>query len=382
MTNAIPKRNTKTLGRLSPSDKKRLEKFLNYLEKEALLFMGYPCSEAYNYSELNALFSYSINNVGDPFQKSNYHLNTHHFEQEVIEYFKKLTTAPHKSWGYVTNGGTEGNLYGLYLAREYIGSDAVVYYSQDSHYSVIKNIRILNIKEQVIARQKNGEIDYDDLAEKILQNKSKKIIINANIGTTITGAIDQVSKIKKILRRLKINKYYIHADAAFFGMILPFLDKVPAFGFDTGIDSIAISGHKMIGSPLPCGIVLVRSKYMRSISSPIEYIGSIDDTITGSRNGITPMYLWYALRTTSHDDFCERVQSCFENADYTIAKLNALGLNAWRNTYSFIVVFDACAPKVLSKWQIAVSGNLAHLIPMPHITKTGIDHFIDEIKNT
>ena len=41
-------------------------------------------------------------------------------------------------------------------------------------------------------------------------------------------------------------------------MILPFVDDPPPWNFAAGIDSIAISGHKMIGSPLPCGVALAR----------------------------------------------------------------------------------------------------------------------------
>ncbi len=371
----------KKLPKLSKNNKKRLAEFLQYLKHEKMLFMGYPCSNVYDYSELNDLLKYSINNVGDPFYGSNYHLNTHHFEQEVIEYFKQITVANNKKvWGYVTSGGTEGNLYGLYVARNYIGNDAVIYYSQDSHYSIKKNINILNIEQNEVLSYSNGEINYDDLKQKIANNKNKKVIINANIGTTIKGAIDSVTKIKILLNELNISDYYIHADAAFFGMILPFLDKKIAFGFDTGINSIAISGHKMIGSPLPCGVVIVKEKYIKTIGSNIDYIGGLDNTITGSRNAISPMYLWYAIKTILRKDFAGIIRKCFVNADYAIVELNKLNLNAWRNKNSFIVVFDKIAPKLLSKWQIAVSDNIAHLIPMPHISKKQIDNFILEIK--
>lgn len=368
------------LPKLSAGNKKRLDEFLAYLEKEGMLFMGYPCSEVYDYSELNALLKYSINNIGDPFESCNYHLNTHHFEQEVIEYFKDITIAGNnKVWGYVTNGSTEGNLYGLYIARNYLGNEAVVYYSADSHYSIKKNINILNIQQIVVTSSDNGEIDYQDLEQKIVTNNTKKVIISANIGTTMKGAIDDVVRIKKILKKLNITDYYIHADAAFFGMILPFLADKPAFGFDTGIDSITISGHKMIGSPLPSGVVIVKRQYMSGINASIEYIGGLDNTISGSRNGITPMYLWYAIKTILQNDFSNIIHKCFINADYTIEKLNNLGLNAWRNKYSFIIVFDKVAPKVLSKWQIAVSNNIAHIISMPHIKKAQIDKFIAEV---
>lgn len=379
MINPTPELNKK-LPKLVTSDKKRLNEFLSYLSKQALHFMGYPCSEVYDYSELLPLFRYSINNIGDPFLPSNYHLNTHHFEQEVLVYFEKITKAQESTWGYITSGGTEGNLYGMYVGREAMGDDAIIYYSEDSHYSIVKNIRILNLKEQLVASQKNGEIDYQDLAQKIMVAPHKKIIINANIGTTMKGAIDDVKKIKAVLKKLQIENYYIHADAAFFGMILPFMATPVAFGFDTGIDSIAISGHKMIGSPIPCGVCLVKKKYTRQLAHSVQYIGTLDNTITGSRNGITPMFLWYFIRTNNHKTLAKRTQQCFDNADYVIKCFKNLGINAWRNPYSFIVVFDRCAPQLLRRWQIATYNNIAHLIPMPHISKRIIDEFFGDLE--
>lgn len=371
--------------KLEASDKKHLDKFLRYLSDEALRFMGYPCSEVFDYAELLPLFQYPINNIGDPFTFSNYHLNSHHFEQEVLKYFKEITCAKEKidkTWGYVTSGGTEGNLYGFYAARENLGKNAVVYYSQESHYSIVKNIKILGLNSQMVASQQNGEMDYLSLAQKIQSNAPKKVIISANIGTTMKGAIDNVEKIRQILKDLNCKNYYIHADAAFFGMILPFTLAKPAFGFDTGIDSIAISGHKMIGTPIPCGVCLIKEQYLPKLTTEVDYIGSLDNTISGSRNGISPMLLWYAIKTNSYQSFSQRVQSCFDNADYIIQRFQALGIHAWRNPHSFIVVFDKCAPKLLKKWQIAAHKNIAHLIPMPHINTRIIDGFFSDLEKT
>lgn len=365
---------------LNTKDKTQLQKFLQNLEREKSLFIGYPCSELYDYSELNALFRYSLNNIGDPYKPSNYHLNSHNFERIVLDYFAQLMRADKKSvWGYVTNGGTEGNLYGLYLARE-SHPDGVVYYSQDSHYSVAKTLRILNMKSVLIKSLDNGEIDYQDLTVQIGKRSQHPVIIFANIGTTIKGAIDNLDSINAVLDKLCIKHRYIHADEAFFGMILPFLDNPPAFGFDRGVDSLSISGHKMIGSPMPCGIVLSKKNYIDAVAQSVEYIGTIDDTISGSRNGVTPILLWHAISTHTQADFAQLAKHCFDLADYAIKALNELNLNAWRNPNSFIVVFDYCAPEVLSKWQIATYQNLAHIIPMPHVKKAQIEQFITELK--
>ncbi|MDA1381444.1 aminotransferase class I/II-fold pyridoxal phosphate-dependent enzyme [Plesiomonas shigelloides subsp. oncorhynchi] len=88
------------------------------------------------------------------------------------------------SWGYVTNGGTEGNMFGCYLARE-LYPNSTLYYSKDTHYSVAKIVKLLRIKSQVVESQANGEIDYDDLIAKIKADGEKHPIIFANVGTTV-----------------------------------------------------------------------------------------------------------------------------------------------------------------------------------------------------
>ncbi len=56
---------------------------------------------------------------GIPFPEAISGMNTHDFEREVIHDFAGFTGIDvDDCWGYVTNGGTEGNMYGLYLARE------------------------------------------------------------------------------------------------------------------------------------------------------------------------------------------------------------------------------------------------------------------------
>ena len=128
------------------------------------LELGYPVAFDLDFSALMPFLAISLNNAGDPFVPMTYQLNSHEFEREVVSFFADLTRAPADQWwGYVTNGSTEGNLYGLYLARE-LFPDGMVYFSQDCHYSVSKNLHFLNMRHIMIRSQENGEIDYDDLA--------------------------------------------------------------------------------------------------------------------------------------------------------------------------------------------------------------------------
>ena len=360
----------------------RLDTLLRDFEELRHRLVGYPCNQEFDYSALLPFLSYSANNVGDPFHDSNFRSNTHEMEREVIGFFADLMRLPQdQAWGYVTSGGTEGNMYGLYIAREMF-PDGVFYFSQDTHYSVVKILRVLKARNIMIKSQDNGEVDYDDLRETIRINRDVPVIFMANIGTTMKGAVDDVSRVRKILADLAVTDHYIHADAALSGMILPFVDEPQPYGFDAGFDSVAISGHKMIGSPLPCGVALTRGDYVSRIARSIEYVGVLDTTLTGSRNALTPLMIWYALRQHGLDGFREIVAKCLAVAEYAVARFNDSGIPAWRNRNSVTVVFPKPSDDVVRKWQLAPYEDIAHLITMPHVTRATIDAVVDDcLKN-
>ena len=340
--------------------------------------IGYPCNQEFDYSELLPFLSYCANNVGDPFHDSNFLSNTHEMEREVIGHFSDMMRLPRdEAWGYVTSGGTEGNMYGLYMGREMF-PDGIVYFSQDTHYSVVKIMRVLKARNIMIKSLDNGEVDYDDLHATIRINRDVPVIFMANIGTTMKGAVDDVGKVRDILDDLAVANYYIHADAALSGMILPFVDDPQPFGFDAGFDSVAVSGHKMVGSPIPCGVALTRSEYVGRIARSIEYVGVLDTTLTGSRNAITPLMMWYAFQQHGLDGFREIVRECLDVAEYAVARFNDSGIPAWRNRNSVTVVFPRPSYEVVRKWQLAPYEDIAHLITMPHVKRETIDMVVDD----
>jgi histidine decarboxylase len=55
-------------------------------------------------------------------------------------------------------------MYGLFLARE-LFPDGVVYYSEDTHYSVGKILRLLHVRNIMIKSRPDGSMDVDDLHE-------------------------------------------------------------------------------------------------------------------------------------------------------------------------------------------------------------------------
>ncbi len=366
---------------LSPEARAQLDDLYKEIVQEAETFIGYPCNSLFDYTELERFMHFPINNVGDPFNESNFHLNTHSIERDVLRHFQRLTGAPEDDfWGYITSGGTEGNLYGIFLARE-LHPDGIVYYSEDTHYSVAKILRCLHVRNIMIKSRDDGSIDLDDLRATIRIHRDSAPIIFANVGTTMKGAIDDLVGIRQIFDDLAIQGRYIHADAALSGMILPFVDKPQPWDFNAGIDSISISGHKMIGAPIPCGVLLARGTNVSRIARNIEYIGTLDTTILGSRNAIAPLMIWYALQRIGTEGFRKMTHDCFKVADYTIDQFKQIGLEAWRHENSVTVVFPRPSMRLIQRWQLAVHNESAHLITMPHVTRNQVDRLVEDLRS-
>lgn len=356
----------------------RLGRLLSGIHAATRQQVGYPVNQDFDYSVLVPFLEYSINNVGDPFHPSNFWGNTHKIEREVISIFSRLMRLePDDAWGYVTSGGTEGNMYGLYLARE-LYPNGMFYFSEETHYSVLKNVRVLNARHIMIRRQENGEIDYEDLEAMIRVNRDLPAVIMANVGTTMRGAVDDIGRIRDILREQAVTSHYIHADAALSGMILPFVSDPQPYGFDAGVDSISISGHKLIGAPLPCGVVLTKRPYVERVGRAIEYVGVEDTTLSGSRNALAPLMIWYAFARHGHEGFRAIVARMLDTAEYAVGQFNERGIPAWRHRNSVTVVFPRPREEVFRKWQMAPEGEIAHIITMPHVTREMIDELVDD----
>ena len=357
----------------------RIHQVLSEFKQHSPYFAGYPVNQDFDYSALYPLLSFSANNVGDPFGFSRYLTNTHETEREVVREVAELMRLPaDEAWGYVTTGGTEGNMYGIYLGRELLGNP-IAYFSQDTHYSVLKILHVLNIRNIMIRSQENGELDYDDLRETMRINRDSPALIVANIGTTMKGAVDDLERIHAIAKELLLPRYYVHADAALSGMILPFVDDPQPFGFDSGIDSIAISGHKMIGSPVPCGVVVTKKEYSAQVGRAIEYVGVLDTTILGSRSAISPMIIWLALTKHGREGYRRVVAQTLDTAAYAVRQFNANGIPAWRAKNSVTVVIPRPSPAVVFGWQLAPLEDIAHIITMPHVTREIVDKVIADI---
>jgi len=228
-----------------------------------------------------------------------------------------------------------------------------------------------------------GEFDYEELERRIAKHwaTGRDIIINVNIGTTVKGAVDNLDRILRILQTLRIPRenFHIHCDGALFALMMPFVQWAPEVSFQKPIDSIAVSGHKMLGCPMPCGVALTRKEHVKKVETHIDYLNSVDTTIMGSRNGQAALYLWYSLRKKGVEGIKADVDHCLENAQYLRAQLDDAGIHARLNDLSTTVVMERPTnDKFVKRWQLACEEDIAHVVVMPNVTKHKIDMFVSE----
>ncbi|KAI8472952.1 MAG: serine decarboxylase [Monoraphidium minutum] len=358
-----------------------IQKYEKKLAERTKHHMGYPYNLDFDFGALEGLTRYSINNLGDPFIESNYGVHSREFEVGVLNWFARLWEINEEEyWGYITNCGTEGNLHGILVGRENL-PDGVLYASRETHYSVFKAARMYRMDAVKVPTLDSGEIDYADLEASLRENASRPAIINVNIGTTVKGAVDDLDRILDILKATGYteDRFYIHCDGALFGMMMPFLKQAPMVTFRKPIGSVSVSGHKFLGAPVPCGVVITRFRHVLALSSDVEYLNSRDATIMGSRNGHAPLYLWYTLTRKGYAGIARDVERCMRNAHTLKSMLDQAGIRTMLNELSNTVVFERPMEEAfVRKWQLACEGDIAHVVVMPNIDIAKLEEFVQD----
>lgn len=274
-----------------------------------------------------------------------------------------------------------------------------VFYAKGStHYSVPKIAEIQRLNIKPIAANPDGSIDLNDFKKQVIlhleSHPYSSIIVIANIGTTITGAIDDVPGIKRILDEAKSKPTYtIHMDGALTGFVLPILQPfgdVPNYFTALGVNTLAVSAHKYPGLSQPCGIFLSTQEFWQkafeSSERSIDYVGNIlDVTITGSRSGLNVLMFYNAVCTLGIDKdntkLKKMVDDNMSNAKYLYDRLAEIfGSDKVSYPFHFNVSFPKPSTRISKKYQLMLTGEKATICVLTNASRELIDRFIKDIK--
>jgi len=374
--------------------------------------------DAFFYQESNRI-DILINNVGDPFTFSKtWRIDTRMFEQDILKVMGKYYgLTEDRARGYITAGGTESNFAALWWARDNLVKNLIatrqeiidehipvaLFYSTATHYSIPKIAAQLVLKKCPIPTTAEGKIDIACFHEAICSHMTLTphipLIINANAGTTQTGAIDDIPSMKKILDeevKAKGNDYFIHLDAASIGAVLPLLQpfgpQITNYFDDLGISTIAISAHKFFGSITVCGILLTTKEFLEKSTAHLDLdiyynSGALDITFGGSRCGHNVLYLHNTLYSLDmHTDQArlkKMLAQCRINNEYLYQQLITIvdKKQVIRLPFSFNIVFPKPSDATTEKYSLMpINKDQCGISSLMHVNKPLIDQFIEEYR--
>jgi histidine decarboxylase len=123
----------------------------------------------------------------------------------------------------------------------------------------------------------------------------------------------------------------------------------------------------MIGTPMPCGVLIARRPHIARVARAIAYLRSDDTTLMGSRNGHAVLAVWTRLMGHGTEGFRRDAETCRQRAESLAEDLRAQGVPVLLNPFSLTVLFPEPDPATVKRFQLSCSGGQAHAIVMPNV---------------
>jgi len=284
---------------------------------------------------------------------------TERLEYEVIKKMIDLYHAPKEGIeGYVTSGGTEGNIYSLWLGRlclEKLCTKGTICLLRTSlsHYSIRKAGNICNIPQFLTPlNSQEWNIDAKSLSKKVKELYKigyRGFLLPLTVGYTTTGTQDNIQEITKIIKKLekelKNTNFYIWIDAALNGLIEPFINESFQPFTSSLIQTLVVDFHKFGMVPYPAGIVLYRRNLRKAAEQDINYLEEKDSTLLGSRQGASAVAIWAMIHYLGRSGYRKMALEQLKNKNYFIKNIQDIFPKAeiisHRNSPSCGVIFHS-----------------------------------------
>ncbi len=359
------------------------EKDLNYEDGRILCSMctsAHPMAKAAHEMFLDA-------NLGDPglFPGST------QLEKEAVGNLIGLLHGPKSSTGLIVSGGTEANLLAMNAARnaEKVEAPEVVV-PESAHFSFEKICNLLRIKQVKAKLDASFRVDPASVEQQITD---RTIAIVGNAGSAELGTVDPIEALSKIALE---NDVPLHVDAAFGGLVLPFLKElgyvVPEFDFQLeGVQSVTVDPHKMGLATIPAGGILFRnSRSLECIKTQTPYLTEeYQCTFVGTRPAASAAATWAVFESLGREGFKNTVKHCMDVTTFLYEGLEEAGFEVLLRPTMNIIAFRDTNPKLLMKklqqrgWFVSYVPRLKCLrvVLMPHSTVQHITDFLNCLRD-
>jgi tyrosine decarboxylase/aspartate 1-decarboxylase len=307
-------------------------------------------------------------------------------EQEVVEDLATLLNGKGCS-GHVVSGGTEANLMALLVAKSLTHAEAPeVVLPESAHFSFTKICRILNLKPVYAGLDGSFRVDPVQVEKRVSENT---VAIVGTAGTSELGVIDPIKELSRAAVRRKV---WLHVDAAFGGLVLPFLPK-PKLDFDFALEavkSMTVDPHKMGMAAIPAGgIIFKSSDALESLKTETPYLSDHNQyTFVGTRSGAAATSAWAVFRLLGIQGYRKIVAKCMKNTRIFSEGLKDLGFKLVVEPTLNIVAFRSDGGTKQLADDLWRRGWLVSYVPrydcirivvMPHVKKRHAEAFLKDL---
>lgn len=203
-------------------------------------------------------------------------------ENRLLRWIASLVGYPETAGGNLASGGSVAGLTAVIAAREahgLRGADfhrAVVYVSDQAHYSVRKAVHLAGVGEaacRIVPVDRGWRLVPEEFARQVRQDKRDGLrpwFVASGAGTTNTGAVDPLDAISDIAGAEGV---WHHADAAYGGFFLLVRSKREVFRGIERTDSVALDPHKSLFLPYGTGALVVRdAEHLKTMRFAAPYL--------------------------------------------------------------------------------------------------------------
>jgi len=291
--------------------------------------------------------------------------------------------------GYICSGGTEANIQGVRAARnvqrKQRKGNLNIVIPKTAHFSFEKIGDILGVEIRRAGVDEEYRVDVGEV-EKLVDESTIAIVGIA--GTTELGQIDPIVELSKLAEERGIE---LHVDAAFGGLVIPFMDSPYPFDFqNSGVSSITIDPHKMGMATIPAGgIVFKDESYLMALEVETPYLTSKTQfTLTGTRPGTGVASAYAVLRHLGYDGMREVVMGCLRNTRIIVEEMLSLGFEPVIEPVMNVVAFPTEEAERIKdelyrrRWVISTirEPKAIRFVVMPHVTEEVIKEFISDFR--
>lgn len=260
-------------------------------------------------------------------------------EAKSIDWLRQLFGFPKSAGGLFVSGGSMANLTALAVARHIKlcnnPANATVYFSDQTHSSVPKDLKILGFQPyQIRALESDHDmrLDLGVLADMVDQDRRRGLVpfcVVANAGTTNSGAIDPLEDLADYCKE---QGFWLHVDGAYGGATaITETGKRLLAGIERA-DSITIDPHKWMFQPYEIGCLLVRNAgYLNeAFKVTAEYLDVLDngseqknycDYGVQLTRGFRALKFWMSLKTFGLENFRAAIENGIANAEHVQSML-------------------------------------------------------------